>query len=88
LSDAEFWQLSRAQLFALMDARKAVVRQADRRAGVLTQVVRGAVGARNPSLWDFFPEHKDAGRSAKAQTARLKGGMRALAAMGKVKRKK
>jgi hypothetical protein len=59
LTEQQFWRLTPAKLTAIVSAKKEQIKREDYRTGVLTMVVRGALGAKNLDPFDFFPQHKD-----------------------------
>lgn len=65
LSEAQFWRLTPAKLTALTRAKREQIKRDDYRTGVLTMVVRAALGVKNVHPFDFFPQHKEtsAGRA-------------------------
>ena len=60
LSEEKFWRLTPAKLCALVKAKQEQIKRDDYRTGVLTMVVRGALGAKDVHPYDFFPHHKEA----------------------------
>lgn len=69
------------------------IKREDRRTGLLLAVVRRMMGDKKAEVWDFFPEHLKVEQAlseeskAKAQLAKTRAGLRALAAMGKGEKK-
>lgn len=59
MPEREFWRLTPAKLNAIVAAKKEQIKRDDFRTGILTMVVRGALGAKNLHPFDFFPQHKD-----------------------------
>ena len=59
ISEEQFWRLTPAKLSAIVAAKREQIKREDYRTGVLTMVVRGALGAKNAHPFDFFPQHKD-----------------------------
>jgi hypothetical protein len=59
MSEQEFWLLTPAKINAIVCAKREQTKREDYRTGVLTMVVRGALGTKNCHPFDFFPQHKD-----------------------------
>ena len=59
MTEEQYWRLTPAKLMAIVAAKREQIKRDDYRTGVLTMVVRAAVGAKNVHPFDFFPQHKD-----------------------------
>lgn len=65
------------------------IKREDRRTGLLLAVMRRMMGDKKAEVWDFFPEHLTVEHAeseesrARAQLAKTRAGLRALAAMSK-----
>lgn len=59
MPEREFWRLTPAKLNRIVAAKREQTKREDYRTGVLTMVIRGALGVKNLHPFDFFPQHKD-----------------------------
>ncbi|CAK0779016.1 hypothetical protein CCP3SC15_610014 [Gammaproteobacteria bacterium] len=57
LTEAEFWRLTPAKFFALVEARNRQVMRRDFRSGLIASVICQALGGKQEPF-DFFPQHK------------------------------
>lgn len=90
MTEERFWRLTPAKLAAVVTAKKEQIKRDDFRTGVLTMIVRAAMGAKNCHPFDFFPQHKDTSPSkprgiteASEVRANMRAYMEAMKAYGK-----
>lgn len=79
MSEAQFWKLTPAKFFAMVDAVNNGSLREDYRAAIVTFTVRKLAGDKQAQLFDEFPEHRKILRKTKkrANAAQIRQNMRA-----------
>jgi len=84
LKEEEFWKLTPAKLFSLVDRKNEQIKREDYRAGVVTMLIRSACGMKRAHPFDDFPQHKESRNVKNPSPADVRANFRAYMEAKKV----
>ena len=84
LREEEFWRLTPAKLFALIDCKNEQIKREDYRTGVVAMLIRSACGMKRPHVFDDFPQHKESRVVVNPTAADVRANFRAFIEAKKV----
>lgn len=83
MSEREFWKLTPAQFFAMVEIVNEQVKRNDHRFGILATVVRRVVGDKRAEIWDFFPSLAPAKKFVRSKVSELGQNLKKLSELKK-----
>jgi hypothetical protein len=85
MSEREFWKLTPAQFFGMVEIVDERVKRSDHRYGILATVIRRVVGDKRAEIWDFFPSLAPARKFVRSKASELGTNLKKLAELKKGK---